>query len=153
MARCTLTSRRPYRLHRGFTLLEALLASAILLGIVSAVTSAIVAGQQNALAAQQQISATLAADALMARLMGVEYSSLITWHLFREEAGSMLDESGAPMPAAFDAIGREVRIEDSIREIDPPGVTLRGRMVSVTAFNAAGQTLIELERFVPEPQT
>jgi len=129
------------------------MASAILLGIVSAVTSAIVAGQQNALAAQEQITATLAADALMARLMTEPYASLPTWHLHREEAGSMVDEFGAPMPAAFDTIGREVRVEASSRELDPPGVLMRGRLVTVIGFNAAGLTLIELERFVPEPQT
>jgi prepilin-type N-terminal cleavage/methylation domain-containing protein len=141
------------RVRRGFTLIEALMASAILLGIVSAITTAIIAGQQHALAAQEQIAATLSADALMAQIMTDDYDNLPTWHLFREEPGAMVDEHGSPMPPIYDTIGREVHISASTRELDPPGVTVRGRVVTVTGFNSAGDTLIELERFVVEPQS
>ncbi len=147
------TSRRARRSLRGFTLLESLMASAILLGIVTAVTSAIIAGQQNSYQAQQQISATLAADALMARLVAEEYTKLPQWHRYREEVGAMIDEFGQPMPPAFDGIGREVHVEASFQRIDPPGVSIRGRMVTVAAFDADDLMLIVLQRFVPEPQS
>ena len=53
------------RSRRGFTLMESLMASGILLVIVVAVTSAITAGQQHAYEAHLRIAASLAAEELL----------------------------------------------------------------------------------------
>lgn len=137
---------------RGFTLIEALIASSILLGIVTAVTAAVVAGQQQAFEAQQRIAAALAADALMARLAALPYTDLPKWNGHHEPAGDMIDERGDAMPPAFDGVGREATIINTFRSFNPPDVNIRGVTIRVRAFDSVGNTLVTLERFVPEPQ-
>lgn len=143
--------RRP--VPRGFTLIEALIASSILLGIVTAVTAAVVAGQQHAFEAQQRIAGALAADALMARLAALPYLDLATWNGHFEAPGEMVDEHGSPMPPAFDGVGRDVTIINTFRSFNPPDVNIRGVIIRVRAFDASARTLVTLERFIAEPQT
>ena len=66
----------PLRLRRGFTLMESLIASAILFAGVLAVISAIMAGQRKAFEAERQVMATLAAEQLMGSIATSEYDSL-----------------------------------------------------------------------------
>lgn len=139
--------------RRGFTLLEAIIASTILLGIVTAVTGAIVAGQQNSLAARERIAATFAAEALMGRILSANYDQIAGWHGHREEPGEMLDETNQPMPPSFGTIGRTVEVETTLNAVEPLGVYIRGRTVTVRAFNATGDVLVELNRFIVEPRS
>src|SRR5262245_10274872 len=92
----------------GFTLLESIMAAGILLVVVVSVTSAITAGQQHAYEAQQQISASLAAEEMLGRLSTKTYDSLPTWDGHTEPVGTMTDVAGQPMPSVFASIGRDV---------------------------------------------
>jgi type II secretory pathway pseudopilin PulG len=138
---------------RAFTLIEALMASAILMGIVTAVTAAIIAGQQNALEAQERIAGTLAAEALLGALLAEDYDTLATWHNYREEPGEMVDAEGQPLPPVFGTVGRQVTVTSTFQTIDPPGINIAGRTVRVRAFDVDGRVLADLTRYVAEPQS
>lgn len=149
--------RRSHRLGLGFTLLESLMATGILLAIVVSVTSAITAGQQNAYEAHQRIAATLAAEELMGRILAQPYEQLPSWNTHTEAAGTMTDSANKPLPASFDAIGRSVTVADAMNGITLAGdddltVRVRGRQIQVRAFNTQGRTLAEINRFIVEPQ-
>lgn len=137
--------------RRGFTLLEALMASGLLLTVVVAVTSAVTAGQQHAFEARQRIAATVAAEELMGRIIVQEYDQLAGWHGYNEPVGTMTDIDGQPMVAAMEMIGREVTVASTLLTLQQTGIRVRGRLVRVQAFNAQGRTLADLEHFVPEP--
>lgn len=139
--------------RRGFTLIEALAASAILLAVVVSVTSAITAGQEHALEANQRIAATLAAEELLGRLIIIDYASLPTWDGHNEPVGSMTDGTGEPMPPCFAMVGRSVSVVTTIQSIPSLGVNVNGRQVRVQAFDADGRTLADISRFLPEPRS
>ncbi|MGI9014379.1 MAG: hypothetical protein ACR2GY_09035 [Phycisphaerales bacterium] len=128
------------------------MASTILLGVVTAISAAITAGHQHALEAQTRVAGTLAAEALISRIIRVEYDDLATWDGFLEAPGAMLDEHGQPMPDSFWMIGREVNVESSFFRLDPPGVNVRGRTVTVRAFDDQGREIIALTHFLAEPK-
>jgi hypothetical protein len=139
--------------RRAFTLVEALMAAGILLMIVFAVTSAITAGQQHAFEAHKRIAGTLAAEELMGRLITEPYADLASWNGYTEAVGAMTDMYGQPMPQSFDAVGRDVTVVLSLEELPDVGVNIRGRTVTVRSFDTEAQTLAELTRFIPEPQS
>lgn len=128
-----------------------MIASALLVGIVTAVSGAIIAGQQNALIAQERIAGTLAAEALLGRVLTQPYDELTAWHGYREEVGEMVDEHGAAMPDSFNVAGREVHVESTMSYVSSVDVLVRGRTVTVRAFNYSGEVLVELRRYVVEP--
>src|SRR5262245_1838221 len=82
--RATRGVRLPTRIRpvgrRAFTLVEALMATGLLLVVVVAVSTAITAGQQQAYEAHQRIAASLAAEELMGRIAADDYASLLTWN-------------------------------------------------------------------------
>ena len=129
------------------------MAAGLLLTIVVAVTGAVSAGQQNARAAHERIAGTLAAEELMSHLTTEPWANLAGWDGYREEAGAMADETGAAFPDAFHMIGREVEINTALQSIGALKINVRGRSVTVRAFNLDGVTLVELTRFIPEPQS
>ena len=139
-------------LRRAFTLMEALMASGILLGIVVAVTSAITAGQQHAYEAHRRIAATLATEELMGRLITIPHDDLAGWNGYTEPVGAMTDMSGAPMPGSFGMVGRSVQVATSLESFEDLEVIVRGFTVQVRAFGSEGRTLAQLTRFIPEPQ-
>jgi hypothetical protein len=132
--------------------MEAMMASAILLVVVMSVTSAITAGQQHAYEAKQRIAAALAADELMCRLSTVAYADLPTWHGHSEAIGAMVDGDSNPLPATFDAVGRQVSVVASLETLPTTTIRVRGRTVRVQAFEEGNRVLCELSRFIPEPQ-
>jgi Tfp pilus assembly protein PilV len=140
-----------HRLRRGFTLMEALMASGILLVIVVAVTSAITAGQQHAFEAHQRIAASIAAEELMGRLITFPYADLSAWNGYTEAVGAMTDMNSDPLPVSFDMVGRDVTVATTIKTLGDLSVIVQGRTVTVRAFNGEGRVLASLTRFIPEP--
>ena len=129
------------------------MAAGILLIIVVAVTSAITSGQQHAYEAHQNIAAALAAEELMGRLTIEDYDKLSSWNGFTEAVGAMTDMNGQAFPESFDMVGRQVQVTTSLQRIGGLGIDVRGRDVSIRAFDADGRILVELARFIPEPQS
>ncbi len=145
-------ARRRGSHRRGYTLLEALMASSILFAVVVAVISALTAGQQHALEAHQRIASTLAVDDLLGRISIVPYESLPSWDGYTEAVGEMTDLKGKSLPEAFIMLGREVNITTSVREIEELGINVRGRTITVTGFDTSSRTVAQVSRFIPEPQ-
>tara|TARA_Y100001935_G_scaffold140980_1_gene116495 strand:+ start:56 stop:472 length:417 start_codon:yes stop_codon:yes gene_type:complete len=137
-------------MRRGITLIEALIASALLLTVVTAVLSALSAGHQHAREAQGLVTASLAAEQLMARVSSDEYGSLADWNGWDEAPGAMVDD--ADMPAIFSMIGRRVLIAREEHAIDHLQVLVNGYTVTVESYDATGRILTRLIRFIPEPQ-
>ena len=129
------------------------MAAGILLVVVVAVTSAVTAGQQQALEAKQRIAGTLAAEELMGRLITLAYDTLPGWNGHTEACGSMTNVAGQPMPESFDGIGRDVQVTTSLKIMEDLDVKVRGRSIRVRAFEYTGRTLADITRFVPEPQS
>lgn len=141
------------RMHRGFTLLEALMASGILLTIVISVSSAISAGQQHAYEAHVKIVGTLAADELVGRIISGSYATMPTWNGFVESVGEMTNMADEPMPDSFLMVGRQAQVTSSLITLNDLGVRVRGYNVVVQSFDRNGRILAKVTRFVVEPQT
>lgn len=139
------------RARGGFTLLESLMAAGILLVVVVAVSSAVVAGHQHSREAQDRIAGTLAAEEMLARLVAREYDDLPAWNGYTEHPGQMTDISGESFPEAFNKIGRRVRIISGLRTM--PGVSAKvyGREVQVMAFVPARGSVAQVNCFIPQP--
>ncbi len=133
--------------------MESLIASAILMTIVVAVTSAVTAGQQHAFEAQQRIAGSLAAEELIGRIVVGSYDSLTAWNGYTEAVGAMTDMEGAAMPDSYAALGRNVTVTTTLEPIGGAGVQIRGRTVRVRSVDGLGRVLTDLSRFVPEPQS
>ncbi len=146
-----LRPRRPSRHRYGFTLLEAMMASAILLAAVVGVMGAITSGQQHAYEAQQRVLASLAAEALLERIVSESYDALPGWNGHLESVGSMVDHDGQPLPESFIMLGRDVEVTTSLETIADLGIQIRGRTVAVRALNPNGRVMADLRQFVPEP--
>jgi type II secretory pathway pseudopilin PulG len=145
--------RRARSVRRGFTLIEALMAAGMLLGIIVAVTSAITAGQQNAHEAQQRIAGALAAEELMGRIATEPYARIATWNGHVEDVGELTDAGDEPLPSTLQGVGREVQVASGMKNISGLDVRVRGLTVTVRSFNSGGRSLAQITRFVPEPQS
>jgi type II secretory pathway pseudopilin PulG len=128
----------PLRVRRGFTLMESLIASAILFAGVLAVISAIMAGQRKAFEAEQQVMATLAAEELMGAIIADEYVNLAAnW-------------GGLKAAGEFLAI---VTIQSAEEDLSSLGVLVDGKNVEVKVFPGMTDTriIVELNHFIPGP--
>lgn len=144
-----LTGNRPHR--RGFTILEAVIATGILVVAVAAITSAITAGQQQGLEARQRIVGAIASESLLAHVAAVPFDDLEDWNGYVEEPGTLAAPDSLPVDGDWSAIGRRVSVEPSSLFVEELGVLLLGRTIRVTSFSNNGRDLASVQRFVPEP--
>jgi hypothetical protein len=140
-------SRRP----DAFTLIESLMASAILLVVVFSVSAAITAGQQNSREAQERIAGSLAAEELLGRLITIHYNDLPSWHNYSEEPGQMIDAGGVLLPDSINIVGRRVSVTTTLESVSGLDVRIRGRLVEVVVTTPTGREIVTLTHFVPEP--
>ena len=129
------------------------MSAGILFVVVVAVTSAVTAGQQNAYEAHLKIAGTMAAEDLLGRLSLLEYASLASWTGYSEEPGPVVGVDGEPAPDSMALVGRQVTVIGANRTYTNMGVTVFGREVRVRAVDGNGRILVELVRFIPEPQS
>ena len=151
MRTCPSRRSRPHR--RGFTLLEAMTASAILFAVVVSVISTITAGQQHSYVASTQVAASLAAEDLLDRLVSMSYGDLAGWNGHVEAVGTMKNADGQSMGPRYQAVGRSATMTTVLKSTGVVGVRVRGKEILVRAFDAADRTLAEFTRFVAEPQS
>ncbi|MDP7028791.1 MAG: hypothetical protein QF733_01055 [Phycisphaerales bacterium] len=158
--------------RRGLTLLEALLASAILVIVVTAVMSAVSAGAAQSDAARRGVSATLACDMLMARITGISpdefsdgeawFSHFTTpadtggWDGHMEEPGNIRAGRNPLLPLlpdGYQSCSLRVAIERRLHFVPPPlGAAVYGVDVSIEARDEEDRSLHRLNRFLPLPQ-
>lgn len=165
-------TRGPRR-RRGITLLETLLATAVLLIVVTAVMSALAAGRAQSEEAKQVVSGTLAAEMLMARVTSVQPESFQTgeawtahftspvssggWNGHTEQAGDIRagrDLALPLLPEGYQSLTLHVSTAKHTQLIPPPIATaIEGVEIAVEAHAFDDRTLTRLVRFLPMPQT
>ena len=159
--------------RRGLTLLEALLASAVLVIVVTAVMSAVSAGAAQSEAARRGVSATLASDMLMARITGISPVGFADdeawfrhftdpaqsggWHGHVEEPGAIRagrDPLLPLLPDGYQTVSLLVDVERRLHFVPPPlGAAIYGVEISIEARDADDRSVHRLNRFLPLPQT
>ena len=132
--------------------MESLLASALLLTVVTAVLSALSAGYQHAREAQGLVTASLAAEHLMAQVTSDTYASIPDWNGWDESPGSLVGESESDLPGLFALVGRRVLVETGEHALETLQVLVSGVTVTIESYDDTGRVLTRLVRFIPEPQ-
>ncbi|RMH28473.1 MAG: prepilin-type N-terminal cleavage/methylation domain-containing protein [Planctomycetota bacterium] len=141
---------RPDSRRRGFSLLESLIASAVLGVVVLAVGMAVSASQKASFEGDKAVLAAMAADDLMSELAAVPYANLPTYNGLTHPVGAMVTLGGQAYPDTYWALGRRVLVEDT-RYTEPGlGVEIDGRRIVVTVFDDA-RDIVQIETFIPEP--
>ena len=156
---------------RAFTLIECLVASAVLAVAVAAISQAIVAGQMSTYDALHSERAVGLAEALMEEILALPYAdpdgasapgpeagennradfdNLDDFHGYSEAAGLLADAGGVLYGADFQAFSRAVTAAYGTVTVDAFGRTFNGLTVTITVTDANGRVWT-LSRFVPEP--
>lgn len=160
---------RDSRFHRGLTLVECLIASAILALAVVAVSQAIVAGQMQTVDALHRARALELAEALMDEVLRLPYAdpdgtggevgranfdNLEDFDGFSEAPGAVNDAGGTAYDAPFQTFSRSVSVVPanggSGISVTGFGNPLPGLLVTVTVHDAAGVTWT-VTRFRAQP--
>jgi len=137
--------------RRGLTLLEALIASVILAGMVVATSAALSSSQQHGQFAQNQVQGSLAAEAKLAEILADDYVNLITYNGSDEPPGTLQTSQGVGYPSTFYRVGRRVTVQSKVYSFPDIGTDITGMEIAVTAYDVDGVDLFTVTRFVPEP--
>ncbi|MCC6579851.1 MAG: prepilin-type N-terminal cleavage/methylation domain-containing protein [Phycisphaeraceae bacterium] len=162
---------RARRMLKGFTLLEVLIASAILAIAVAAITQAVVAGQMQTYDALHDLRANSLAEALMEEVLALPYGDpqgVVTpgpdageinrslydnaddFHGFTEASGALNDAANSLYPAPYQTFSRGVTCAYGTMTVTGFDTPVTGLTVTVTVTDAAGRQW-QLTRFVQEP--
>ncbi|MCA9294790.1 MAG: prepilin-type N-terminal cleavage/methylation domain-containing protein [Phycisphaerales bacterium] len=137
-------------LARGFTLAEALIASAVLAVIVVAVAASVSTAQKVAWESRKRMLATFAADGMLSELMTLGYYDLRDRDGQTDAIGSMETMDGVVYPKAFWALGRSVSVTDTSVTEPGSGTVVDGVDVRVAVYDEH-KDLSVLTVFVAEP--
>ena len=155
----------------GFTLIEVLIASAILAMTAAAVANAIMAGQMLTYQALYNQRASALTEALIEEVLVLPYNdpdgdilpgpdagesgrsdfdAADDFDGFSESAGSLADAEGTLLPEAYQRFRRSVTAVYESRTVSGFSNPITGLTVQVTVQNQRGTTWT-LTRFIPEP--
>lgn len=126
--------------RRGITLIESVLAAAILAMAVMAVFSAIGAGTAHAQESGRRIAGTMANEALLARVLLDKGADLQAWNGFIETPGNLRDAQQELLALPQQTIGRRVFVTSENRSL-PGFEPVDGYLVRVEAFDEQNRTL------------
>jgi hypothetical protein len=138
------------RAARGYSLIEALVASVLLGVIVLAVMSAVAASQKVAFESEKLMLGSITAGDLMGELVTLPYSDIRLRDGLEQPVGAMATLDGAAYPSTYWALGRRVTVTDQTIMHAPTKAQIKGVRVVVTAFDT-GRDVASVETFVPEP--
>ena len=139
---------RPAR--RGFSLLEALIASVVLGMTVLAVCSAVAAGQKTSIEGQKLILGAMVSGDLLSELSSLPYDQLDKLDGTTQGVGAMRTLDGVAYPQTYWMVGRRLSVQEQIVSYPDIGVSIRGVRLVVTAFDDE-RDLLSVERFIAEP--
>ena len=162
----------PKGTRRGLTLLESLLAVAVLLLVTTAVMSALTAGHAQSAAGRRTVAATLACEMLMARITGLDPATCDTdetWYkAFTDpaESGGWNGHTESPgdiragnspvlqlLPPDYQDFSLTVTTNQGTHLVGPPlSVAIQGVDLRVDAADKQDRPLASISRFVPLPQ-
>lgn len=135
---------------RGFSLLEALIASVVLGMTVLALTSAVAAGQRTSIEGQKMVLGSMSASDLLSEASSVPYKELEALDGLTQGVGLMQTLDGGAYPSTYWMVGRRLSVVEEIVTYEELGVSIRGLRLTATAFDEE-RDLLSLERFIPEP--
>lgn len=136
--------------RRGFSLLENLIAAAVLGIIVLAVGLAVSSAQKASQEGQKIILGVMAADDLMSELSVIPYEDLPDYDGLNQPVGMIATLEGQPYPETYWTLGRSVIVENTTHQEAGLGIEINGRRITVASFDE-NRVVAELEMFVPEP--
>lgn len=135
------------RSRRGLTLIESVIAAAILSLSITAVFGALSAGTAHVEAGADDLAATVAAEDLMSRLLASTDRDPTAWNGHREEAGDLVDGDGVPLLGGIERVGRAVEVVPARRRLGD-GPAIDGWTIHIRTFDAGGRDLGTLTRWV-----
>ena len=173
MLRCSVRAGRPvmWYVRGGFTLVEGLVASAILATTAAAVTSAIMSGQMLTYEALHNQRATALAEALIEEILAQPYNdpdgdviagpdagesgrsdfdAADDFHGFSEAAASLADAQGTLLPDEHQRFSRSVTAVYESRTVSGFSAPIPGLTLQVAVQDQRGTTWT-LTRFITEP--
>ncbi len=146
--RSLMRTRRATR--RAFTLIEALIASAVLSITVLAIGSAIGAAQKSSHEGQKAVLGAMLCGDYLSELMTLPYDDIEARSGEILVFGEVVTLDGAPYPQAYWPLGRALAATEEMLEIPETGVRVRGLRIEVMAFDER-RVVARAEMFLPEP--
>ena len=143
-------TRRRWRQRGGFTLLEAVIASAVLALTVLAIGAAISAAQMNSLEGRKAVLGAMAAGDYMSELMTLPYNEIEAQDGDILPVGTLTTLDGVAYPEEYWALGRGVTAQEELMRVDDLGVTVRGLNIEVVIFDDR-RVVANAHAFLPEP--
>lgn len=162
-----------HRKPNGFTLLEALMASAVLAFVVAAVAQAIAVGHRETDTVIKRLRGTALAEALMEEILSKPYNdpqggvtpgpeagetgrtgrdNIDDFNGFSESANTLADVQGTAYPSDWQAFTRTATATYTTMTVSGMSATpITGIAVTVTVTQSPGGSSWTLTRFVPAP--
>lgn len=135
---------------RAFTLLEAVIASAVLALTVLAIGAAISAAQMQALEGRKSVLAAMACSDYMSELMTLPYADIEARSGELTPVGQLDTLDGVAYPEPYWALGRSMTAEEELMEVPGLAVMVRGLSIEVQVFDD-NRVVATAEAFLPEP--
>lgn len=166
--------RHPRPRARGFTLVEALLATAVLAFAVAALTQAVVAGQMHTYDAMHSGRAVALGEALLEEILALPYEdpagpdaagpeadettrqlydNINDYHGHTESPTWLTDAENNTYPALYQEFTRSASVVTDTVSVAAFGTVQNGVTVTVVVSEGVGGRTWTVERFVPEPSS
>lgn len=136
--------------RRAFTLVEALIAAAVLSVTVLAIGSAIGAAQMASHEGQKAVLGAMVCGDYLSELMTLPYADIEARSGEILSFGEITTLDGAAYPEAYWPLGRAMTASEEMLEVPGTGVRVRGLRVEVMAFDQR-RVVARAETFLPEP--
>jgi prepilin-type N-terminal cleavage/methylation domain-containing protein len=137
------------RPRRGLTLIESVIATAVLAVAITAVYGALAAGTVQAAQSAEDLAATVAVEDLLNRILADDPDRLDDWDGYSETLGNLVDADGTPLAGGVGRVGRRATVERLDRELEG-GPRIRGWNIRVEAIDGSGRSLGGIERWIPD---
>lgn len=134
--------------NRGFSLVESIIALAILAMLISAIASAIAAGTATSGEARLRLCATLAAEELLAEVLISDEVDLLDWNGYQESTSEVRAPDGEVEPLRRH-LSRRVEVASTREQLEPSGIEVDAFRVRVYVLDQNERTLSTLERMIP----
>jgi len=136
------------RPRRGLTLIESVIATAVLAVAITAVCSAMAAGTVHASRSADELAATVAVEDLMNRILADDPDRIDDWDGYEEAAGELVDAGGVRLAGGVARVGRRAEVDRRPRRLED-GPDIEGWNIRVEAIDSTGRPFGGIERWIP----
>jgi len=144
------TTRDAAGVRRGFTLLEAVIASAVLALTVLAIGASIAAAQMSSLEGQKAVLGSMVCNDYMGELYTLPYAEIEARSGELEPVGYVATLDGVSYPESYWTLGRSMTATEELFTMKSLGIKVRGLRIEVQAFDDT-RVVASVETFLPEP--